>query len=263
MITDKIRNSDGIQNVQKILNLLDDTPADKRYITEKLDISRVTVDRHIRGLEEQSLVKYSNRKYRLTPKGKMIHEVFITSLNTMEKIHDVGNALNNIQNEFLIDSQVFQTGEVITPDKFNAEKPISSLEEPIKNASQIKFISDHLIPRYNNILFDRMEKGSLSMDVILENSLVQHLETKDDEGFNKALDEEQLSLWSTDENIPVSLMIFDQKEMSLVIHKDHRVEAVIKNESTYAIRWGTSIFNKYINNAKKKSRKKIDIKKED
>lgn len=96
----KIQNLDSVCNMRQILKVLDNEPMDKRGLTNDLDLSRTTIDRHIRDLEEEGLVHKLSRNFQLTTKGRLTYREFVTMIESIEKINEIGVALNTIPKRF-------------------------------------------------------------------------------------------------------------------------------------------------------------------
>ncbi|MFP8954043.1 hypothetical protein ACLI4Z_13910 [Natrialbaceae archaeon A-arb3/5] len=79
----------------------------KRTIDERLSISRPTIDRAIRELEEQNLVNRTGGKASVTPLGEMAHKVYRNTTSTLSGLKNNGQIINSIPQRNQISYKVF------------------------------------------------------------------------------------------------------------------------------------------------------------
>jgi predicted transcriptional regulator len=216
----------------------------KRDMVNTLDISRPTVDRSIRDLEDQGVIERGDGDYKFTLYGLFVVNKFRNILSTYETFIRVRPLLLSLPSETDLTMNVLEQAEVTVPKEYAPLEPLRYCEGQIQDASEIKVILPTLLPRQLEFFADQVANGTLECDLIVREEAVDVLLTSYAEYLEALLNaDDRCRVWSTTDPTEYGVLLIDSDEVHIIGYsKDGGITAVITNDSNTAVEWAENVF---------------------
>ena len=242
-----VRANDLIQILFKrkaVVDCLHEGITGKREMVQSLDISRPTVDRSIRDLEEQGVIERRDGGYKFTLYGLFVVNKFRNILSTYETFIKVRPLLLSLPSETDLTMNVLEQAEVTVPDEYAPLEPLRYCEEEISDASEIKVILPTLLPRQLEFFAEQAETATLEIDLIVREEAVEVLLTSYAEYLDALLNTDGRGrVWSTPSPTEYGVLLIDAAEVHIIGYsKEGGITAVITNDSNAAVEWAENLF---------------------
>lgn len=212
---------------------------DKRDLTDRLDVSRTTVDRAIRELESEDLVERTEEGYALTLVGELAYAEFRRLMDRFETLDRARELLVLLPREFEIDPAVLEGAEIVPAERPMPHEPLERLEELIREHERVSCYSSVAFPSTISVVHRQITETETEVELLLDGTLVDWLEANYDEGFRDALAAENATIrrLPADRGLEVVLALFDERVVWIGLHHDGDVRGSITAESTRAVEW--------------------------
>lgn len=228
---------------KQVVDCLRDGITQKREIEEAIDISRPTIDRSIRDLEELGAVVRRNGSIEFTLYGLFIVNKFRNMLNTYQTFTQVRPLLLSLPSETHLTMDVLEEAEVTVPEEYAPHEPLRSTEESLKQASEVKVIAPTIIPRQIELLSDRVINSDLDCELLVREAAVDVLLS---DGYHETIEElleNNCSIWSSPDPANFGLMLVDLDTVHIIGYSNSGgITAVITTDSKLAVEWAENVF---------------------
>lgn len=216
----------------------------KREMVQALDISRPTVDRSIRDLEDQGVIERRDGEYKFTLYGLFVVNKFRNILATYETFIKVRPLLLSLPSETDLTMNVLERAEVTVPEEYAPLEPLRYCEQEIQEASEIKVILPTLLPRQLEFFAEQAANSTLECDIIVREEAVDVLLTSYAEYLEALLNAEgRCRVWSTTSPTEYGVLLIDGDVVHIIGYsKDGGLTAVISNDSNVAVEWAENVF---------------------
>lgn len=221
-----------------ILQCIRDGIFDSQEIADQVDKSRSTVDRDLRLLEDNDYIQEYPGKYDLTRLGEY-------ALDLYELAEPLGRAEQFIPHLpsrtpviLLRGATIRQSGGTVP------QRPIEHVGDLIRAANQVKIIAPAVIPSLVDVLSERLESDSLTIEIIVSGDVLDELWSTYSEELHFCLESEICVLRQTDEELSFGLVIADDETVCLGVYDDSmRLLGTITNSSEDAVEWALETFH--------------------
>lgn len=219
---------------------------DKRELEEKLDVSRPTIDRAFRELEDGDIISSIGTDYELTLFGKLVHDEFADTWRSIEKITEAHPLLEQLPPDLDFPAGFFDAGEIhLSNPKVQAE-PFQHVWDLLEGCDEFEALLPVMTPEYLRRFHDTVVKQGISGEIVLEEDVEGTLFASYEEMLTDLLDIEHCSLWSTKRAIPIGLVVVDGTVLWTGFYGPAGgLRGAIVNESDVAVTWGNEQFETY------------------
>lgn len=241
------RPDDLIQTLFKrkpVVNCLHEGVTDKREMVSALDISRPTVDRSIRDLEDQGVIERHDGEYQFTLYGLFVVNKFRNVLSTYETFIKVRPLLLSLPSESDLTMSVLEEAEVTVPHEYAPHEPLRYIEQEIEEADEIKLILPTILPSQLEFFADQATNAGLEGELIVREEAVEVLLTAYADSLDAILAaDSECRVWSTPNPTEYGVLVVDSSVVHIIGYsKDGGLTAVITNDSKAAVEWAENLF---------------------
>jgi len=242
----------------KIILCLDDGSKNLKLLTQKIGFSPSTISHENRKLEEKRIIFKKGRFFHLSPIGKIILIKLINLLKSKSLINNnqeffLNHNIDCIPDNFLYEIESLYGSCVLESTAKNIFYPQKSLYEFLRNSIKIKGVYPIFFPNQLN-LFKQLLKNDVEIQLILTDEILDHLiDTIGRNSLKKALSEQNLILWRTEEDLKINLVL-SENFLSLALffkNGSYDSSSILICEQISAIEWGDKLFNHYLKSAEK------------
>lgn len=242
---------DAIETVVKraaFLDRLASGPTGKRDLRDDLGVSRSTVYKAMRELEEANLAEETDKGCRLTLYGRLLVEEYGAFAQTVGDVSQYERLLSVLPPESPV-----TTGALVGADRVSAERhapnrPVGRIEQVVRNTDRVVGFSPVVLAQYVDLFHDQVVSGGLTAELVLERPVVEYMQEDHGELFAEALDTGRLTVWVTDESLPFGLVVGEGAPDEVVViayDRGGELRGVIVNDTAAALDWSDEVFRAY------------------
>lgn len=213
---------------------------DKRALTERLDVSRATIDRAVRELESAGVIERTGEGYALTLVGELAYAEFRRLLDRFETIARARELLLLLPREFEIDPAVLDDAEIVLAEQPLPHEPLERFEELIEECDRATVYSPIGFPTSIAAVHHQITGTETELELLLDERLVERLWTDYEEGLRNVLGAENATLRQLppERGLDVMLASFDDRVVWIGVYDDDGdVRGAITLESDRALEW--------------------------
>lgn len=231
----------------RFLEQLAHGPTDKRDLEETLGVSRSTVYKAVRELEERSLVEQNADEVLFSLYGRLLFERYRSFAETASDVCDRRDLLSALPPDAPVTPDLLAGAEVVRSEPVAPDRPLDYLEDLIRDAERVVGLAPAMFRRYVELFHDDLVSGELPTDILFERSVVEHVRERYPDRFRESLGTDCCSLWGTDESLPFGLVLTEgeREEVVVVVYDEGRPVGVIVNDTPAALDWGRDAFESY------------------
>ncbi|MFB6235580.1 MAG: helix-turn-helix transcriptional regulator [Halopenitus sp.] len=234
-----------------LLHRIRDGCRDKRELEQSLDISRSTLDRAVRRLSDEGVVRYQNGKCTVTLFGQLALEEY-EQLNTRYEALDKSKPLLQVLNpDIPLDPQVFDGAHIVLSEKPAPHAPINGLEDHLEQCHSIIGFSPVVLPRYVEIFYEHAVERDVEIELILNCDLVKYLWTAYPSKLQDVLEQENTTVCRIDETTKIGIVVVDNEQVWIGVYDDGGLEGAIINDNEFTLEWATDMLHTYRSQAEK------------
>lgn len=222
-----------------LLRALGRTPTPKNELEDDLDVSRSTIDRGIRELEERALVERDNGGYRRTLSGRLALREYERFHERIRGLRESGNLLAAVDANADFDAAMLAGATVVEQARTTPHRPIEELYGIVKSATEVRafapVVHSQQIDTYRTKISDGMEAELVLTGEVIERLLAEHAEA-----FEDTVDSERVGLWEAADDLPYSLALAetpDGPRAVVMVYDDRGVLGCIHNDDPAAVEW--------------------------
>lgn len=223
-------------------------PAGKRDLRDDLGVSRSTVYKAVRELEEQGLVEQTGDQVRLTLVGRLLYEQYRSFVEPVGAVRAHEALLTVLPSEAPVTAELLVDADSVLADRPAPSEPIDVVEDVIRSADSAVGLAPVALQRFDDLFVEQRRAGDLTFDMVLEREVVDYLSEDDPEEFETFLSTDGFRYWETTEPLPFGLVVTEGEPavVAVVVYDDEgRPVGTIRNDTPAAVDWGWDVFESY------------------
>lgn len=231
---------------EDIVKHVRDGPIDIRSLTEAVDVSRPTVHRGLKSLQQHDVVDETADGYALTAYGEFVFDRYGTVIEQFDRIHENRELLLALESSAPI-SEALLDGATYTPTlPFAPEKPLGEIEAIVRESAVVRGFSPVVVGRYVSLFHEQLTTSTLDAEVLTTPDVYNYLRSAWTEQLDEAVDA-GMSFFLVDDPLPFGLIVAEEpKEMVCVmVYDDGTLRGLIQNDSSDAVAWGRELYESH------------------
>lgn len=233
---------------ERLLAALHESPQPKCDLVQTLDVSRSTVDRAIRRLENEGLVERCMSGYGLTVVGRLIFEEYQTFTERIGGLLDASPGIDALPADTPLDPTALVDATVTVAERATPYRPGDRHLELLRASDRVRLLSTAVGPRYVEAVREAVVERGVSVRLGVTTAVGERLVTQHADVLGDTLATGGLELRELDTEPPFSLGVFDRPTdtaFGVLIYDDGVPKAYIDNDTTAAIEYGERCFERY------------------
>ena len=228
------------------LDRLADAPTAKRDLRDELDVSRSTVYKAVRELEEQGLVTETDEGVRLTLVGRLLADEYRTFETHAAGIHDCAELLSVLPADAPVTTDLVLGAETVLAERHAPTRPVEYIGDLVRDSDHVIGATPVVLSQFVDIFYDEIVAGDLTADLVLETPVVEYLQDDHADRLAEALETGRLSIRRTDESLPFGLVASESEGLVLIVYDENgELRGVMLNDTPAAVDWGESTFRAF------------------
>lgn len=224
----------------------------KSELVDALDVSRSTVYKAVRELEEWQLVTKTSDGYQLTSFGRAVVGEFTEFRKTVDRMSDFRTASTTELLENTVPASILREGEFVTPARRAPERPFEVLSESLKGAETVLGFSPVLGRQYLELLEDRSMNHGVEFDIVTNPEIIDYVLAEHRGVIERILSENRLKIWRTESELRYGMVVLesDAPKLTVLVHTERgTLTGLLQTDAPEAIEWGHQQFEEYKNGA--------------
>lgn len=225
------------------LRALDATTDSKAGLTERVGVSRSTVDRSLRELATHGFVTATADGYRLTPAGRLALDVHDRRTRRIDAVAAAAPLFDGADLSFDLDPAVFDDPRIVEARPHAPHRPVECMVALVADATHVSVYAGRFLSRHSRLYHDRVLDGMTGTFVAAESVVEQQRSTRP-EDMREAIDLGRIAVRRTDRDDPVTLVLAetpDGPEMGLVVYRDGTPRGFVGSDDPAATRWARDL----------------------
>ncbi|MDY7083291.1 MAG: hypothetical protein SXQ77_13020 [Halobacteria archaeon] len=235
------------------IHCLAEEPRTRQELMDELCYSYDTVYRRLKELQECHIVQRVDKKYKLTPLGKLI----LNKFREIDEFGRIAEILSTNPHYDDLDAKVLENANTIPVNGSYPTQPLNYITEKLMECNVVDGFTCTLLSRRAADMYHKaIVENGVNMNIITTRQVIEFLQSEHREKFNSAVKSGNLSVHITDENIPFTALVFDKSELCLIVFNSNAdtkglmtMEGIISNCSTSSVNWALERFKKLQENS--------------
>jgi predicted transcriptional regulator len=225
------------------LDRLADGPASKRDLRDELDLSRSTVYKAVRELEESGLAVETDDEVRLTLVGRLLAEEYRGFEARVCAVHDQKSLLSVLPADAPVSTDLVTGAEAVLAERHAPTRPVAYIDELVRSVDYVFGLAPVVLPQYVDLFYEEVVDSGLTADLVLEAPVVEFLWEDHGEKMAEALETGRLSVHQTDETLPFGLIASEDEGIVLIVYDESgELRGVLLNDTEAALDWSERVF---------------------
>lgn len=236
---------------RQLLKSVEEGSADKQALVEDVGVSRSTVDRAVRELEEAGLVSRTGGTVALTTSGRVALLAHDRLSDTIRGLGAASDLMRHLPVDSVPDPVIFQGGTVVEGTPEVPQRPATTLSGLVAEAQDIRGVALSVEPELVTAGRDAIVERQVDMTVGVPETVVARLLGTHEEALEDSL-EGGIDLRQTDADIPFGVMVFDRpaaRVAALLVYGESGLRGVVTNERDAAVAWAGQYVETWLNRA--------------
>lgn len=218
-------------------------------LAEEIGASRSTVARILAEGESRGWIDSEGSQYELTTEGQIILDVVQESLQTVEGIQHLGEAIDWLPSPVhSLDYRHFRDAEVITGTTANPTEPFDYVSERIRTENEIYTLAWTGVPRLTKLINEQAEAGEITCEAVMKASFFDALDGGPEVVANWRAPAARDEVWKYEGDVPISLHILDDTVV-IWLDEQHGDELVVRGalvtENSVVLAWAEALYEEY------------------
>lgn len=229
----------------ELLGAICDSGTRKHELVESLAVSRSTIDRGLRELQEVGLVVRDGGAYRRTAAGTLALEEYDAYRRTIGGIGEAAELLSGLPADAELDAAVLDRADVRVTQPHTPYQPISHFSDVIQRASRVSAVASGIIPQQVEAYRSAIRNNDLSARFVVTDAVIEHLVDTYGDALSEALATGRAELRLASDSLPYGLLVAETPDGSctgLILYADFGVRGTITNDRPDAVSWARRAF---------------------
>lgn len=251
-------NGEAMRNTlrkrNRVLKALSDSSQTKSELTNQTGVSRSTIERAIRSLQELGCIKKQSGKYHLTTAGKLALDTYQDYVEATDDLTELHEAINELPDNISVNHEFIRGASKSIADPQVPETALRESNKLLHSATKLTGLAPLSLPSYPDLLQSKIQENGLEVELIIEQNVLESLHEVRGDTFTDFVEHGNANLFSTNDSLPCAIWIMETPEgdyAGITIYNQGGVQAVLINNSETAIQWARNVYDEYRENATK------------
>ncbi|QIB75542.1 GntR family transcriptional regulator [Halogeometricum borinquense] len=227
----------------RLLEQVDNGVKDKRDLYDQLTVSRSTIDRAIRELEAENILRRRGSHCEFTRFGKLAYKQFGGISQTYKTLSNASKLLSALPERSELGMSLLHGSEVTLANQRAPATPFKDISS-VPDGEPIQAMLPVLFPQQLQFLCQRVEKGN-SIELIIHSDIIKIMEEKYESEYEK-MDNHSVEINISSRLPQFGLIIVGSQKFLLSVHRENGgLHGLIENSKTDAVKKARQLFNQH------------------
>ena len=220
-------------------------PAAKPDLVEEIGVSRSTVDRAVRELEDADLIERTNGRIEITLLGRLSFASYLKHRREIARVMEFSDVLTYLDSSAPLPHWFLVGADLYRPDPPAVHRPHARARTQLEDVDRIEGLTRAItdpgvLDRFANAIRD----GTLEAELVTTSEVLDHIVKTRGSDLERGHRDGWLTLYKHDE-IPFGLLVADpdspDARVLLFIYEDGHLVGVLQNRRRQAVDWALSL----------------------
>lgn len=227
----------------KVVNEIDSGTLDKRNLASSLDVSRTTINRAIRDLEEVGVLQVRGSSFDLSRYGQFVFRGFEEFRSLLDDLDDGMTVVRSLPQDSDIPIDLIRGATFHAPVDHAPQEGFRPLLESINRASRVQALVPVLTPTHVSVFKNVLSEPVQSTHLYLDDSLQEIITGRHSELYQSADASDSFVLRFLNATPPHGAYFLDQSQVWVTVyHEGGALAGMLTNESDRALDWASHVF---------------------
>lgn len=213
---------------------------DRRELVAELDVSRSTVNRGIRDLEEAGLLTERSDGFELTRYGQLALDVYRTG----DQLATVEPLVERLPPD--VPLATIRNAEVVCAEPPLPQRPVDDIRSLIDDADEAVALAPAVLPSLVESTVDLVQQNELEASVVVDETVLEGLWSERPSAVRAGLETDGYSLLKTEREVTFGLLVVDDRVASIGVHDDTgRLLGLLIDDDRETVEWASETFEEY------------------
>jgi predicted transcriptional regulator len=225
------------------LRALDESPASKAELAERIDVSRSTADRSVRELETHGFVAASDDGYGVTVAGRLALAAHDERTRRTVTAAAVAPLFDGVDLSFDVDLAALDGARVVEAHPHAPNRPVECVAALVADATHVSVYTGRFLSRHAQLYHDRVLDGMTGTFVATDRVIERQRSIRPGD-MREAIDLGRVAVRRLARDDPVSLVLAetpDGPEMGLVVYRGETPRGFVGSDAPEATRWARDL----------------------
>lgn len=231
---------------EDVVSAVEDGPIDIRSLTAAVDVSRPTVHRSLKSLQQHDVVVETADGYELTPYGAFVFEQYTDVIDRFDNAHEHRELLVALESAEPISASLLDDAQYTPTEPFAPEEPLGEIETVVRESSTVRGFSPVVVGRYVSMFHEQVTASALDAEVLTTPAVYDYLCSAWTDQLDEAVDT-GMTFFVVDDPLPFGLILAEEpeEEVCVMIYDDGSLRGIIRNDSPDAVTWAREVYESY------------------
>lgn len=237
----------AIERRGELLRELADGPTGKHELDRRLGVSRSTIDRGVRELEEIGLVERADGGYRQTLPGRLTLSEYDRFQDRVAGLCDGTDLLAAVEPDADMEPAMLSGAQIVEATRSSPQRPVEMLYEVVERATSVRGFAPAIHPQQVETYRGRIVDDGMAAEIVVTDAALERLVTDYAEAFEEALACDHVTFWESDAEMPYSVTLAETSDgtyAGLLVYSEHGILGCALNDSPAAIEWAEARFER-------------------
>jgi predicted transcriptional regulator len=243
----------GLTRRRGVLDALREGPLDRRDLQERVGVSRPTIHRQVRALEEDGLVAKRNGVYVLTPVGELAASEFARMFDVMDTVSALSRVVRWLPvSAFDFDFARLRDADVTLPHPNDPFAPTRRMLRRIHGADRIRMVTYTFLPEENPSTRRCSIREEQFFEAVMDRTLVERVlaDPASAAYFGELLTQGRRIVVSA-EPVPFIVTIVDDTVLIGAVDEGGSPQGLILTDDEMVRTWAEETIDEYLERAER------------
>lgn len=225
----------------------------KTELTDVLDTPRSTVDRAVRQLEEEGLVKRVDSEFTTTLTGELAFERYAKYAEFSQNLFQAKEILNTIEEDVDFPAEFMQDTTVALAQAHMPEQGVLDVRGLVKESPYLHGLAPVALSAFTEWIQEMLMDGGHSFEIIASDEVFETLQTAMPGDFEMFQDHsEQFELFTSGEEMPYALWFVEPdgvEHVGITVYNGTGAVGSVVSSHPAAVEWGREQYNEFKSNS--------------
>lgn len=231
----------------RAIQLLAEKPRDRDELIEKLDISRATLSRLLRQLEDREWVTQDGAQYTTTRFGAAMANDITQVLDTATTIHQFQGIAQYLPfDELGIEFHQLRGARITEATSSDPAAPARRVGQLLDAANRTRILKQAIDPNASRPHYEAVIQGKQQTEVILTSEAIDTVtENRETRQWFQEMITNEVPVYRYDGSVPINLKIIDETVVISVTDDNGLLPALIETNDEEIFSWAVETFESY------------------
>jgi len=234
-----------LQKRRNIINELCDGNVEKREVLERVDVSRPTMDRAYRELNEIGIINSVGTSHVFTRFGKTVCHSMKEIFELVEAMEQARDFLIQLPEDAPIDLRVFLRANIHFAEAHAPQEVFVNVLQDIDEVDSVRGYASAFLPSHVSLFYDLIMNTDITFELLFTESVLDTLHSNYPDQLSDITEKDTCTVRSTDADIPFGVILIDNSRVFVPLGDNRKqLIGIVENNTEYSVEWAKELLDR-------------------